>query len=123
MQRRQRKIEDIEPLPYRYHTFGFIESDRQEVQRLQQAQLEYGIYACIPGTQHTYEAVIQSLVGLDLRRQYEARKQRNHMSSPKRHQTITVKRRNQEGASDETRARAPQRDVCPHNHGAQEDHR
>lgn len=47
-----------------YWTF---ESDRQEAQRLQQAQLEYGVYAYIPGTQHTSEEVIQSLVGFDVR--------------------------------------------------------
>jgi hypothetical protein len=68
----------MQPLPCCYPTFGSVESDRQEVQRLQQAQLEYGVYAYIPGTQHTYEEVIQSLVGLDLCRQYEARRQRNH---------------------------------------------
>ncbi|GHO79439.1 hypothetical protein KSD_72100 [Ktedonobacter sp. SOSP1-85] len=68
----------MEPLHCYYPTFRSIESDRQEVQRLQHAQLEYGVYACIPGTQHTYEEVIQAFVGLDLRRQYEARRQRNH---------------------------------------------
>lgn len=61
-----------------YPTFGSVESDRQEVQRLQKDQMEYGIYAFIPGTQETYEEVIQSLIGLDLRRQYEERRQRNH---------------------------------------------
>ena len=82
----------MEPLSCCSHTFGSVESDRQEVLRLQQAQLEYGVYACIPGTQHTYEEVIQSLVGLDVRRQYEARRQRNHTYSPKRPKTIMVAR-------------------------------
>ncbi|GHO60185.1 hypothetical protein [Ktedonobacter robiniae] len=68
----------MEPLPCYYPIFRPVESDRQEVQRLQKAQLEYGVYACIPRTQHTYEEVIQALVGLDLRQQYEERKQRNH---------------------------------------------
>ncbi|GHO66933.1 hypothetical protein KSC_058250 [Ktedonobacter sp. SOSP1-52] len=62
---------------------------------MQKAQLKYGVYACVPGTQHTYEEVIQSLVGLDLRRQYEERRHRNHTYEPKRHITIKVKRRNQ----------------------------
>ncbi|GHO58376.1 hypothetical protein [Ktedonobacter robiniae] len=113
----------MEPLPCRYHTFGSVESNRQEVQRLQQAQLEYGVYACIPGTQHTYEEMIQSLVGLDLRRQCEERRQRNHTYEPKRHQTIKAKRRNQKETPDKTRERAIQQDVWTHNHGAQEDHR
>ncbi|GHO58668.1 hypothetical protein KSB_71430 [Ktedonobacter robiniae] len=68
----------MQPLPCCSPIFGSVESDRQEVQRLQQAQLVYGIYAYIPGTQHTYEEVIQTLVGLDLCRQYEARRQGNH---------------------------------------------
>ncbi|GHO63399.1 hypothetical protein KSC_022910 [Ktedonobacter sp. SOSP1-52] len=73
-------------LQYGYsQTTGSVESDHQEVQRLQQAQLEYGIYACIPGTQHTYEEVIQLLVGLDVCRQYEERRQkisRAHIPHP-----------------------------------------
>ena len=68
----------MEPLYCCYQTFGSVESDLQEVQRLQKAQLVYGVYAYIPGTQHTYEEVIQTLVGLDLRKQYEARRQRSH---------------------------------------------
>ncbi|WP_220191589.1 hypothetical protein [Ktedonospora formicarum] len=66
----------MDPLAYRYHTLGSIEGARQEVQRLQQAQLEYGVYACIPGTRCTYEDMIQLLVGLDLLSQYETHKQR-----------------------------------------------
>lgn len=75
---RHRKIKDMELLSCCYPTFGSVESVRQEVQRLQKDQMEYGIYAFIPGTQQTYEEVIQSLVGLDLRRQCEERRQRNH---------------------------------------------
>ncbi|GHO50605.1 hypothetical protein KSX_87680 [Ktedonospora formicarum] len=79
-------------LPCRSQIFRSVENDFQEIQCLQQAQLEYGAYACIPGTQHTYEEVIQSLVGLDLRRQYEARKQRNHPSLSKQHHTIKAQK-------------------------------
>lgn len=68
----------MEPRHCCYQTFRSVERNLQEVQRLQKARLEYGVYACIPGTQQTYEEAILSFVGHDLRRQYEGRRQRNH---------------------------------------------
>ncbi|GLV53625.1 hypothetical protein KDH_04770 [Dictyobacter sp. S3.2.2.5] len=68
----------MESLPHCYPTFESVESNRQEVRRLQKEQMKYGIYAYIPGTWQTYEEVIQSLIELDLRSQYEERRRKNH---------------------------------------------